>query len=183
MVAFLDGIGVVDLMIGLPSAHRRRRANLMSSLLLDQDSKSTFQHAASYMYKNLPDRTDGPETVDDADRIGVGSAEMDTYGIERGLIPVSFGDEASIRAGARTPPPAFGSYLVDPNLAMEGVRDLERGVDQSAWSNSPFSPVRMRAAGPESTTSACSRCTPSASTSTSRSSSTSTSAARSTGTR
>ena len=26
----------------------------MSSLLLDQDSKSTFQHAASYMYKDLP---------------------------------------------------------------------------------------------------------------------------------
>ena len=57
-----DGIGVVDLMIGLPSADRRWWANSMSSLLLDQDSKSTFQHAASYMYKDLPE-TDGPEAV------------------------------------------------------------------------------------------------------------------------
>ena len=124
-----DSIGVVDLMIGLPSADRRWWANSMSSLLLDQDSKSTFQHAASYMYKDLPE-TDGPEAVSDADRIGVLLREMDIYGIERGLIPVSFGDEASIRAVRGHPDRLLGSYLVDPNLAMEGVRDLERAVDQ-----------------------------------------------------
>jgi predicted TIM-barrel fold metal-dependent hydrolase len=128
-MAIPDGIGVVDLMIGLPSADRRWWADSMSPLLLDRDSKTTFEHAASYMYKDLPD-TSGPETVDDEDRITGLLREMDTHGIERGLIPVSFDDDASIRAVRDHPDRLLGSYLVDPNQAMDTVRDLVRAVEE-----------------------------------------------------
>ena len=124
-----DGIGVVDLMIGLPSADRRWWADSMSPLLLDRDSKTTFEHAASYMFKDLPD-TSGPETVDDEDRITGLLREMDTHGIERGLIPVSFDDDASIRAVREHPDRLLGSYLVDPNQGMDTVRDLVRAVEE-----------------------------------------------------
>jgi predicted TIM-barrel fold metal-dependent hydrolase len=120
-----DGIGVVDTMIGLPSADRRWWADSMSPLLLDTDSKTTFEHAASYMFKDLP-----PEAAaDDADRIATLLREMDAHGIERGLIPVSFGDAASIRAVRAHPDRLLGSYLVDPNQGMETVRDLQRAVE------------------------------------------------------
>ena len=123
-MAIPDGIGVVDTMIGLPSADRRWWAESMSPLLLDKDSKTTFEHAASYMYKDLP------ETVDDEDRISTLLHEMDAHGIERGLIPVSFDDDASIRAVRAHPDRLLGSFLVDPNQGMDTVRDLVRAVEE-----------------------------------------------------
>ena len=49
-------IGVIDTMIGMPSGDRRWWARSMAPLLLDADSQGAFQHAASYMYKDLPRR-------------------------------------------------------------------------------------------------------------------------------
>ena len=123
-MAIPDGIGVVDTMIGLPSADRRWWAESLSPLLLDQDSKTTFEHAASYMYKDLP------EAVDDEDRITALLREMDTHGIEQGLIPVSFDDDASIRAVRDHPDRLLGNFLVDPNQGMDTVRDLVRAVEE-----------------------------------------------------
>ena len=121
------GIGAVDTMIGLPTADRRWWADSMSAMLLDKDSKGEFEHAASYMYKDLPE-PESAEADDDA-RIAELLHEMDTHGVERGLIPVSFQDVASIRAVREHPDRLSGSFLVDPNKGMDGVADLVRAVE------------------------------------------------------
>jgi len=119
-----SGIGVIDLMMGIPSTNRRWWADSMGPLLLDRESRGEFQHAASYMFKDLPDE-DGGE-----DPVGVLLREMDAHGVERGLIPVALGDTTAIRAVRGHPDRLWGSYLVDPNLGMETVRDLVRAHDE-----------------------------------------------------
>ena len=111
------GIGVVDLMMGIPSTNRRWWADSMGPLLLDKESRGEFQHAASYMFKDLPEEDGGDDPV------GVLLREMDAHGIERGLIPVALGDPTSARAVRDHPDRLWGSFLVDPNLGMETVRE------------------------------------------------------------
>ena len=124
-----DGIGVVDTMIGLPSADRRWWADSMSPLLLDKDSKTTFEHAASYMYKDLPDTSARrPSTTPTASPRCCG--RWTRTASSKGLIPVSFDDDASIRAVRDHPDRLLGSFLVDPNQGMDTVRDLVRSVEE-----------------------------------------------------
>jgi len=121
-MAMGEGVGIIDTMMGLPSSNRRWWADSMGPLLLDQGSRGEFQHAAGYMFKDLPE----PDT--ELDPVSVLLAEMDAHGIQRALIPVSFGDETSVRAIRDHPDRLLGSYLVDPNRGMEGVYNLERAV-------------------------------------------------------
>ena len=41
-------------MMGLPGGDRRWWAKSMAALLLDAESRAEFEHAASYMFKDLP---------------------------------------------------------------------------------------------------------------------------------
>ncbi len=132
------GIGAIDTMIGLPTADRRWWAESMSAMLLDKDSLGGFEHAASYMYKDLPDNS-AAEADDDA-RIAELLHEMDTHGVERGLIPVSFQDVGSLRAVHEHPDRLLGSYLVDPNRGMDGVADLVRAVEEAGVIAAAFFP-------------------------------------------
>jgi len=123
-MAMPAGVGVIDTMMGMPAGNRRWWADSMGPLLLDQGSRGEFQHAAGYMFKDLPE-PDGDE-----DPVAVLLAAMDGHGVERALIPVAFGDGVSARAVRDHPDRLFGSYLVDPNRGMDGVRDLERAVGE-----------------------------------------------------
>ncbi|MCB0995760.1 MAG: amidohydrolase family protein [Acidimicrobiales bacterium] len=114
------GIGIVDLMLGVPS-NRDDWSASFGSLVKDTESKG-FGHGAGYMFKDLP-QVDG--TVD---YIAYLLAEMDRWGIEKGLLPVAFGDEYGSRGVAEHPDRLYGSYLVDPNQGMTDVRNLERAV-------------------------------------------------------
>ncbi len=116
-------IGVIDTMIGMPSGDRRWWARSMAPLLLDDDSKGDFQHAASYMYKDLPADPDMGE-----DPVAVLIREMDTYGVAQALLPVSPDDPVSIRALRQHPDRLLGSFMVDPIRGMETVRALESAV-------------------------------------------------------
>jgi predicted TIM-barrel fold metal-dependent hydrolase len=117
-------IGVIDTMMGLPGGNRRWWAAAMAPLLLDAQSRAEFQHAASYMYKELP--------ADDAgdDPGGTLIAEMDRWNVTQALVPVSFEDEAAQAALRKYPDRILPSFQVDPNQAMEGVRALKRAAQE-----------------------------------------------------
>ena len=76
------------------------------------------------MYKDLPD------SDPDEDPVETLLGQMDTFGIDIGMIPVSFDDEASLRAVAAHGDRLVGSFAVDPNRGMEAVRSLRRAVDE-----------------------------------------------------
>lgn len=130
-----QGVGVIDTMIGMPSGDRRWWARSMAPLLLDAGSKGEFQHAASYMYKELPPEPDMGE-----DPVAVLLREMDAYGVAQGLLPVTADDAVATRAIRDHPDRLIGSFLVDPVRGMEGVRDLERAVRELGVKAAAFFP-------------------------------------------
>jgi predicted TIM-barrel fold metal-dependent hydrolase len=120
-------IGVIDTMMGMPGGDRRWWAASMAPLLLDEQSRGEFQHAAGYMYKDLPENAaGGAETDPVATLLG----EMDRHGISKALVPVSFDDETALRALREHPDRILPSFQVDPNTAMAGVRALRRAVTE-----------------------------------------------------
>lgn len=130
-----QGIGVIDTMIGMPTADRRWWARSMAPLLLDEGSKGKFQHAASYMYKELP-----PEPGMGEDPVAVLLREMDAYGVAQGLLPVAPDDAVATRAIHDHPDRLIGSYLVDPVRGMDGVRELETAVREFGVKAAAFFP-------------------------------------------
>jgi predicted TIM-barrel fold metal-dependent hydrolase len=95
----------------------------MAPLLLDADSQGSFQHAASYMYKDLPAEADMGE-----DPVAVLLREMDANGVAQALLPVTPDDPVSMRALQQYPDRLLGSFMVDPVRGMETVRALEAAV-------------------------------------------------------
>jgi len=115
------GIAVFDTMIGLPSVERREWYESMAPVLRDEGSK-TFQHPAGYMFHSTPTVRREPDSID---RL---LSEMDRFGIERGLVPVTLTDELHVRAISEHPDRLFGSVEVDPNRGMDALGELERAV-------------------------------------------------------
>jgi predicted TIM-barrel fold metal-dependent hydrolase len=128
------GIGVIDTMIGLPSVERRDWYDSMSSVLRDQGSRQ-FQHPAGYMFKDVPTARREPDSID---RL---LFEMDRFGIERGLIPVTLTDELHVRAITEHRDRLLGSVEVDPNEGVAAVRELERAVREHGVVAAQFFPA------------------------------------------
>ena len=117
------GIDVIDLMLELPTDDRGTWYDFMKPLLMDAESRELFKMPAEYMFKAIP-------TVRDAqDYVGIALDEMDKHGIERAMISVRFGNPLGARALKEHPERFIGSYAVDPNLGMEGVRELKKAVE------------------------------------------------------
>jgi predicted TIM-barrel fold metal-dependent hydrolase len=115
--------GVVDLMIGIPASleDRKHHYDKFRSQLHDRESREEFSFPAQYMFKDLPKH----ENLEDPVEFLI--AEMDRFNIRVGMLNVSRNPEA--RRALREHPDRFvGSWDVDPNKGMEGVRDLEQGV-------------------------------------------------------
>jgi hypothetical protein len=119
-------IGVFDTLIGLPSLGR----------------VSTSEHPAGYLFPSPPD------VRRDDDSVAALLYEMDRYGIEHGLVPVSFDDEQSIAAVRDHPDRLHGSLVVDPNLGMAAVRDLRRAVEDVGVVAAQFMPAGVVPAVP-----------------------------------
>jgi len=133
-VAVPAGIAVIDTMIGLPSADRRSWYPSMSDVLRDEDSK-TFQHPAGYMFK------DTPTVRREADSIDRLLAEMDRFGIERGLVPVTLTDDLHVQAISEHRDRLSGSVELDPNQGVDAVRELERAVHEHGVIAAQFFPA------------------------------------------
>jgi predicted TIM-barrel fold metal-dependent hydrolase len=111
-------LGVVDLMIGFPSANPRSHYASMQANLKDSES-GRMEFPAQYMFK------DGPNKLDEgADPIATALAEMDRYGIEIGV--VGLGRKTTQRA-LREHPGRFRAVLeVDPNDITGVVRNIRQ---------------------------------------------------------
>jgi predicted TIM-barrel fold metal-dependent hydrolase len=125
-MAMPTDIGVVDLMIGVPEGHKRdwyeflRKGNLM-----DRESIEDFEFPVEYMFKDVP------KDVDEAsDPVSVLLAEMDHFGIERGMVGIGFERGTARRALQEHPDRFFASYEIDPNRGMRGVRELVKAYEE-----------------------------------------------------
>src|SRR5579885_3713557 len=74
------GLGVVDLMLQIPSAEFQSKYEFLKPLLLDRESREQFSFPAQYMFKNVP------TTRRSDDYVGIALDEMDKVGIERAMI-------------------------------------------------------------------------------------------------
>jgi predicted TIM-barrel fold metal-dependent hydrolase len=119
-----SGIKVVDLMLQIPSDDNSRWYEFMKPLLMDKESRESFKMPAQYMFKDIPTPRKS------SDYVGITLDEMDKYGIEKAMIGVDFHNQEAKRALKEHPARFFGSYEVNPNLGMEGVRDLQRMVEE-----------------------------------------------------
>ena len=115
-----SGIGVVDLMLMIPAADTSQWYEFMKPLLMDSESRTIFKFPAEYMFKQVP--TVRPS----GDYVGICLDEMDKYGIERAMIGVTLDASPARDALKQHPDRFFGSFEVNPNRGMEGVRDLVR---------------------------------------------------------
>ena len=113
-------LGVIDLMLQVPEGAKRDWYRFLAGNLRDAESLQEFEFPVEYMFKDVPD---------DADPIDVVLREMDRHGIERAMIGLGWDRESALR-GLRDHPDRFiGSWSVDPNLGMKGVRDLVKAYE------------------------------------------------------
>jgi uncharacterized protein len=121
-MAMPTDIGVIDLMVGIPRGDPARWYDFLKTQLLDRESREDFEFPAEYMFKDVPKF----EQLEDPVAFVV--QQMDRHGIERAMIGTSFKNEDAQRAVKEYPDRFFGSFEVDPNRGMEGVRELEAAV-------------------------------------------------------
>jgi predicted TIM-barrel fold metal-dependent hydrolase len=111
-------IGIVDTMIGFATDPAKLYANLQASLR-DEESRG-MEMPASYMFRDVPNKQLAPG----ADAVELTLHEMDRYGVDVGLISVSGLPESSEAALTKHPDRFVGSWGVDPNEGMAGIRKL-----------------------------------------------------------
>jgi predicted TIM-barrel fold metal-dependent hydrolase len=113
-------IGIIDLMLGIPSPDPKPAYDFMRPLFRDAESLRSFEFPVEYMFKDVP------KTGRREDYIKYTLEEMDKYGIERALIGVASGDETSAQALRRHPDRFLPSCGVDPNQGVEALRHIQR---------------------------------------------------------
>lgn len=123
-MAMPTDVGIIDLMLELPSGAKGSWYDFMKPLLLDKESRELFKFPAEYMFKAVP-------TIRESDDyIGIALDEMDKHGIERAMISVHPENDLGSQALREHPGRFIGSYAVDPNRGMDGVRDLRHAVTE-----------------------------------------------------
>jgi uncharacterized protein len=118
------GLRAIDLMLDFPTDDAKKRYEFLKPLLLDKESREQFEFPAEYMFKGVP------KTTKSSDYVGMVVGEMDKHGIEKAMIGFDFSKGEALRALKEHPDRFFGSFAVNPNAGMDGVRDLERAVKE-----------------------------------------------------
>ena len=117
--------GAIDLMIALPpKGDPKAWYEFLKAGLHDRESLEEFEFPAQYMFHEVPHI--GPVE----DPVGFLLDQMDAHGIAKGMLGVSNQAEESLAAIAAHPDRFFGSFEVDPNQGMDGVRALEHAVKE-----------------------------------------------------
>lgn len=120
-MAYPDGIGAIDLMIGFPFKDKKAVYEYLKPGIKDGGSDD-LEMPAGYMFKDVPD-----EAGDATDPIEVTIGEMDRWGVAAGLFGLS---ENSIEAKRRHPNRVFFSTEIDPNDITGAVRKVRRAHDE-----------------------------------------------------
>jgi hypothetical protein len=100
-------IGVIDLMIGFPTADARRHYDFLKMGLRDEES-SRMEFPAEYMFKGVPEHV-----AEGDDPVEATLAAMDAHGIALGLIGIN--PDIAQHALAAHPDRFVASLEVDPN--------------------------------------------------------------------
>ncbi len=119
-----SGVRAIDLMLQIPSEDFSQKYEFLKPLLLDRESREMFKFPAQYMFRDVP------EPGKASDYVALTLAEMDRFGIERAMIGLGIGDRDARRALKEHPDRFFGSFEVNPNLGMEGVRALVQAYEE-----------------------------------------------------
>ena len=122
-MAMPTDIGIVDLMLDIPSADQSDWYEFLKPQL--REESRDYEFPAEYMFKDVPHIDGGP------DPIGATLRLMDHHGIEKAMIGVGFSEGRDDKVAAvRDHPDRFiGSFSVDPNTGMDGVRDLVKAYE------------------------------------------------------
>ncbi len=115
------GIGIVDTMIGFPAEDFAMYDFIREQL---KDGSATFDFPVEYMFKQVPKALYGSTS----DPISLTLNEMDKYEIEVGVIGVL--GEVSRKALKNHPDRFVAQGSVDPNMGMEGIRDMVRQYEE-----------------------------------------------------
>ena len=115
------GIGIVDTMIGFPAEDFAMYDFIREQL---KDGSATFDFPVEYMFKQVPKALYGSTS----DPISLTLNEMDKYDIEVGVIGVL--GEVSRKALKNHPDRFVAQGSVDPNMGMEGIRDMVRQYEE-----------------------------------------------------
>ncbi|TMK85257.1 MAG: amidohydrolase [Actinobacteria bacterium] len=121
-------IGIVDTMIGFPSPDMKETYRFITRQTKDKESKEDFEFPVEYMFKDVPDK----ELTKGDDPVAITLAEMDRWGIEKGMIGVGGGPlrEITERALGQHPDRFIGSVNVDPNRGMKDVRFIQQAHEE-----------------------------------------------------
>ncbi len=117
-------VGAIDLMMGIPEGSKKDWYRFLRAGFMDDES-GDMEFPVQYMFKGVPDDID-----EGADPVAATLGEMDHVGIERAMLGVHFERNESLRALQQHPDRFFGSFEVNPNRGMDGVRDLVRSVEE-----------------------------------------------------
>ena len=118
-------VGIVDTMIGFPHADMAGVYDFITRQTKDRESKEDFKFPAEYMFKDVPEKL----LTEAQDPVAVTLAEMDHWGVERGLIGIDESEGAGADALQRYPDRFIPSMSVDPNDGMDGIRAIVRAYE------------------------------------------------------
>ena len=86
-------VGVIDLMLGIPSGDPKRWYDFLRTQLLDRESREDFEFPAEYMFKHVPQFQ---EHMDDP--VSYLLSEMDKHGVARAMVGTSFKNDQAQKA-------------------------------------------------------------------------------------
>ena len=121
-MAFPRDIGVIDLMLNVPDPNDRAWYAFLKPLLLDEQSRNFDKMPAEHLFRHIP------EIAEQDDYVAYTVAQMDRFGIDKALVGISA--PLNQEALRRFPDRFIGSVTADPNRGMEGVREIERAVEE-----------------------------------------------------
>ncbi|MCU1394995.1 MAG: amidohydrolase 2 [Ilumatobacteraceae bacterium] len=122
-------IAIIDTMIGFPHGDMKETYKFITDQTKDRQSKEQFEFPAEYMFKDVPEKT----LRDAADPVAATLAEMDRWGVAKGMINVgSAGDTSGSaeKALANHPDRFIASVGGDPNQGVEGIRRIRRLAEE-----------------------------------------------------
>lgn len=112
------GIPIIDTMIGFKHADVRAAYKTLRENARDRETLEEFSFPVEYLFKDVPDGNLS------GDPIAETLAEMDKYGIDKGLVSVN-GEEGQ-KAVRNYPERFLATMTVNPHAGMECVREIVR---------------------------------------------------------
>lgn len=117
----IEGIEVIDLLLGIPNSDDRSAwYQSFSPLLMDDESRQMFKMPAQYMFKDIPDLTSTGDTI------AYTLAQMDKHNISLAMLGIDDESPTHLAALQQQPGRFFSAYEANANQGMDEVRKIKR---------------------------------------------------------